>query len=116
MTAAAAPDAFLAAHVGSARAVADRRVFGALHLDALADLVAHAAYEVDPAGLLGTGTGQGGAVSSVGTRELSNSFATTAQQSSVDAATARFAKTAPGVSFLGLRDSRAYVAAPLAVY
>lgn len=106
VTVAAASDAFLGAWLTSTRLRVDLCVWGDLYDTAVAHLLAHQAYRIDPAGVLGTaGAAVAGQVTSIRTGALS---ATVSDASSrVASADADLATTGPGAAYLALRDSLA---------
>ena len=73
--------------------------------DALALLLAHQAYRVDPAGVLGSGGVAAGPVTGLSTLGLSASFGSPGGTGSASSADAELRTTRPGSMFLALRDT-----------
>lgn len=115
LTTAAASDAFLIAWVPFARALASETQFGAAYDMAVAHLVAHAAYRLDPNRKLRTGgASAAGAVKSSATGRLSGSIGNAAESASGNVEK-QLLQTAPGQVFLSLRDVQAAIIAPFVV-
>lgn len=105
VTTAAASDAFLTAWYDDVQGMAGEVYFGTDTLLARAHLLAHQAYRVDPAGLLGGGSGVG-PVQSVTTSRRSVSYGTAAGVQSATLGDADLATTKPGLAYLRLRERR----------
>lgn len=117
VTTAAASDAFLTSWLDWAVAFVDDVAWGFPDADvAVAHLLAHVAYRVDPAAELGTGGAMGvGAIASLTTLRLSASFGAGSGASSAyfGAADAELATTRPGSMFLALRGTHAAFVVPV---
>lgn len=106
VTEAAASDAFLTAWYADASARAGEAWFDTDQLTAVAHLLAHHAYRVDPAGLLGAGAGVG-AVQSMTTGRRSVSWGSATGTGSLSPGDAVLATTKPGLAYLELRERHA---------
>lgn len=113
LTTGAAPDAFFEAWIPWARAHAGSN-FGAYQTHALAHLIAHIAYRVDPEGLLGSGGTSPGPVTSISTGALSASFGTVSGAAAglYSASDAELSTTRAGMAYLALRATRSKIMLP----
>lgn len=115
LTTAAASDAFLLAWVAHARDLASATAFGSSYDRAVAHLVAHFAYRLDPNRKLRTGgASAAGPVKSSATGRLSGSVGN-ASESAAGNVEKQLLQTAPGQVFLALRDAQAAIVAPFVV-
>ena len=111
VTIAAASDVWCEAWIPNVRGFAGTN-FGTYQTYAFAHLLAHFAYRVDPAGILGTGGAGIGAIMSIGTGKLSASFGAGIEAKIAGMTDAEFATTRPGCAYLALRGTVASINTP----
>lgn len=103
VTVSAASDDFLEAWYTHATQEAGESFFGADQLDAVAHLLAHAAYKVDPAGELGSHPGATGPLTSLRTLDMAATWSAPGA-GAASATDADLATTKPGQMYRALRD------------